>query len=145
MRLLWGSTWLLDSNFDTHFSGSHDASLTLSEGYVETCCLSPRYRCRGHDRQLAVAASPFVRTRLRQVARPCDGCVKCNDGRPMPGSRTVHTDSTVHTLRRSRLASVGAHVTVAAGSCVALGVGRRVTSSAYVCVKMKAPCLVHRP
>ena len=47
--------------------------------------------------------------------------------------------------RRSRLASVGAHVTVAAGSCVALGVGRRVTSSAYVRVKMKAPCLVHRP
>jgi hypothetical protein len=92
---LWGSAWLLDSNFDTHFSGSHDASLTLSEGYVEANRLSPRYRCRGHDRQLAVAASPFVRTRQRQVARPCDCSVKCYDGRSVLGSRTVHTDSTV--------------------------------------------------
>jgi hypothetical protein len=77
-----------------------------SEGYVEAkrLSVSPRSRCagRGHDRQLAVAARPFASTRQRQVARPCDSIVKCNDGRLMPGSRTVHTDSTVHTLRRPR-------------------------------------------
>jgi hypothetical protein len=76
-----------------------------SEGYVEArrLSVSPRSRCtgRGHDRRFAVIARPFASTSQRQVARPCDGCVKCNDGRPMPGSRTVHTDSTVHTLRHS--------------------------------------------